>query len=215
MNIEGKVLYSLKSGITLVISPPTLTIRNALMLEAFLKYPDPNPQDYARQTATPTLGGGTAVTDGKESDEYKHARGIAKIKRSACLESALFRACIDTEHDRDELVASYSRQLSQMRQFTTIMPEDDWEALLKTFLAEAEELNVIRQIMSRNLPLTEEETAEGRKFFRVDVSGDGLRDVPAGEQPPNHPTAQSRQDKRADERSGSGKRMGNRPRSRR
>lgn len=211
-SIENKVLYKLTSGATLIISPPTLALRNALLLESVRLYPDPDEKEYERPTQTPLIGGGFATTSGRDSDEFKHVRAMTDLHRSRHLEAVLLKACVDTESDRAELVESYRRELSELRLYTDTVPDDDWEAVLKCFLAEADEMNAVRKILSRNLPLSEEDTADGRKFFRVVLSRDELRALLAGKQPPADLAAQPRPDQRTAGGTGSSQRVGNRAR---
>lgn len=212
-SLEGKVLYPTRAGVELIIYPPTLTVRNAVMLEAMRRYPLPDPASYSKPTGTATLSGGTAMTDGRESADFKNDTALAKLMQREYLETGLLDACVDARHGREVLMDSYSEQIARLRNYTKSIPDNDWEAVLKTFIVEADELNNLRRILSRNLPLTEEETAEGRKFFRVDVPGDGLRDVHPGGRPPDPQPAQPRQDKRPDGGSRSGAGVGPRSRS--
>jgi hypothetical protein len=212
----GKVLYDTKSGYILEVTPPTLTARNAMLLAAIKAHPDPNPEDYSRVTEAPTLSGDPAKTDGRDDPDYKNDLQLARFAQRAYLETGLIDACITTHGiERDAVIENFCTQLETMRRYSSGIAENDWEAVLKLFIAEPDELNDLRDLLSRRLPLTEVETAQGRSYFRVVVQGSDLRTTDQGSESSGavRPAKQHR-NKRVDGRDGSGERVGHRPRSR-
>lgn len=198
----GKYIFTTKVGITLAITPPTLTARNMLMIEAGTRFPDPNPDDFARETGTKTLSGKPAMTDGRESTDYKTALAILNIQRREFVETALISSFVMTPGcDRQWVIGNYAEELRNYREYATSVPADDWEATLKLFLLDQDEILLLRDALNKNLPLTQEELAFGRKFFRVELPGTDVRGTDAAPESPGAGAAQPRPDGKPDARS--------------
>lgn len=166
----GKVLASTYSGVDLIVTPLTLQARTMVQRAAEAKHPMPDPKPYERKSTVRELGSDEfAMIPAEENPDYVTEVERVKDARTRFVNDAALAVSV-THPEQDALVKAYAKELAAMRAVSPDdVPENDWVAVVRLFLASELELPQIYSILNRQAPLTEGEIREAMAFFRVDM----------------------------------------------
>jgi hypothetical protein len=166
----GKVLVSTYSGVDLIVTPLTFQARAMLQRASEAKYEMPDPTPYERKSTMRELGSDDFATIPAESNpDYITAVERVTDARTRFINDAALAVSV-THPQQDVLVNAYAAELTAFRAMSPDdVPENDWAAVVRLFLASEPELMQIYAVISRQAPLTEGEIRDSMSYFRLDV----------------------------------------------
>lgn len=175
----GKVLVDVYGGVTLVVTPLTLQARQLLLRASEAKYPMPDPASYERTAEDVEVFGSDKPATVPAQDNPEYIAKVAEVEalRTRHLNEAVLRVSVD-HPEKVFLIKTHAESLQAMREQTPDeVPDDDWVAVIRLFLASEPELAQLYGVINRLLPLAEAEVREAVRYFRLAVQGQKLRRI--------------------------------------
>lgn len=188
---NGIVLYPLKSGVTVQVTPLTIIGQQYLQDLAKDEFPAPDSEPFQVEIEDAlTPGMLTAPTD---SPEYVRLFGEALIRRNFRFKTLVLEKCIQVYGaEAWQVLYAYADSIANLGEspYVYVVSQDkvsvkcilteDMSKLLYFFLADLTEINQILDIAQRRLPITEGEIIEGFRYFRpVEIQGANSIRTPA------------------------------------
>lgn len=169
----GIILIELHTRITVHVAQLSLYMRQQLQKKAEILYPLPDPKPFEREhNDIKVFGapeGSPYVVPAAQNPEYIEAVKAAKFKQDVWLDNAVLSHSLSAP-DSDTIIEQYRTRLEKARkELPDELPEDDFAAIVKLFLASREDLWVIYQGIIQSLPLTTEEVNDSLAYFRFSV----------------------------------------------
>lgn len=133
-------------------------------------YPDPDPKAYERPMPNAAIEG--EMIPGDEHPEWIKLRGIQAQKQVRYInEAVIILACSQTP-GKEDLILRFEGRLFEVARWVDL-PESEWDAtLLYAILSGKNEPEIVSNIASGDMPLTQDEVIEGvAQFFRPVLPG--------------------------------------------
>lgn len=166
----GQVLVDTYTGVTLVVTPLTLTARQLILQAVQQQWPMPDKTLYERVSDMPELGSDEPAKIPAESNPgYIAAVEIIESARAKALQEAVLNVAV-SHPSQDELIRHHLPTLRKLRDLSDDVYEADWPALIQMVLASEVELMQVFAAVNRRLALTEAEIINGMRYFRLSVS---------------------------------------------
>jgi hypothetical protein len=162
-----KIRHLLDSGVEAVVTPLSAFTIKALRDRANTLHPDPDPAADKYKVELPE----NVIGDvrGEETLEWQEDRRDAVLARSEWLTFAVIELAVDFG-DKDALVAQFADEREHLARFID-MPVDALDATLRhCVLRSPTEPAFLFNVAAGQVALSEDEVAEGVRYFRPDVA---------------------------------------------
>lgn len=166
----NQVVYDLKSGVKLFITPLSILGNSHFTKRSIEMYPDPDPTPYEAPLKDALVEGDkrSAMSD----PAYVALLQPVQTRRAFAYQNLLLAAAVDTP-EREHVLSKYAHLITSTRGAVVPLPggitqtiEDDFVRLLYLSLATPEEIKTVVSHIVRLLPLEPGEVIDGLKFFR-------------------------------------------------
>lgn len=168
------VRYVPESGVPLLVEPLSPYTSIAISNKAWETYPNPPEEEYRLPFPESAIPNDTKPA--KDNPEYVRLVNAATIKRSNFIgEKTLLLAVRPDGATVSELIERFAARRKLLSQVIDL-PDDPWLAtLIHCICTGVHDADNIHQIATGKAALTEEEIADGIRFFRLDVPGQAAR----------------------------------------
>lgn len=169
----GIILIELHSKVTVHVAQLSLYMRQQLQKKAESLYPFPDPKPYEKELFDIKVfgapEGSPSIIPAAENPDYQEAVKVAKSQQDTWLDNAVLSHSL-SHPDSEMIIEQYRKRLGKARrELPDALPEDDFAAIVKLFLASREDMFYIYQGIIQSLPLTAEEVNDSFAYFRVSV----------------------------------------------
>lgn len=169
-----RIRYLLDSGIEALVTPLSAFTVKALRDRAVTVHPDPDPDDTRYRVSAEDLPDGVTLPPGgiagTETIEWQQDKRDAETAQSEWLMFAVIDLAVDFG-DRDALVAQLANEREKLARYIDL-PSDEWQATLRhCVLLSPNEAPDLFRIAAGQMALTEDEVAEGVRYFRPVLQG--------------------------------------------
>lgn len=179
-NVErGVVEYTTFSGVTVLVTPLSVTTQVAIDNRVREELPDFDETPYHLPIPESAIEGATYLD--ADNPEYRQKRDELTRLRNERQRDLIFELAIDIQ-DVDAVLETYGERVKKLKKLLGLKQDDAYILLHHIVLTRQTDYNTIARIFQDRAPLTEGEVRDGMKIFRADLSRNGL--LAAGERAP-------------------------------
>lgn len=160
---------TLKSGVTLEVTPLSFSARKAIGALSQVEIKDPDVTPFVKKVEHAADPNMTYIDE--EDPEYKRLWADVKAKRDAFITNRAIRASVRLKDGNEaEVIATYDSYLNQLAEVGVVMSGDSWvDTLMFGLLGFESDHNTVMRAINGSLPLTETEIADAIVKFRAVV----------------------------------------------
>lgn len=166
--LENLVIIDLDSGVEVYVQTLSIFVRRAIIEQAKLRFPDPDPALYQQKVEDAVEGFTIPLA---EIPEYRKAMLEVLTERNQYANERVILYSVVGAPDKEALIQHFAPRLALMRE-DAILPADDWQAIILGCLVRtSRDINSILSVVNEYEVLEEAAITDAARLFRRKLPG--------------------------------------------
>lgn len=169
---RGVVEYKTFSGVTLLVTPLSVSTITAIAERSRAEYPDIDDTPFRLEIPHSAVPGAWDLD--VENPEYQRLLGELHANRTRLVDRLFFELGTEFADKKTDLLKTFKDRIEKLRTALALTDSDETILLFHIALARTEDAMNVTKIIRDRVPITAEEVADGLRIFRTDLQRNGL-----------------------------------------